>query len=246
MIRKDEGVVLRSARSGETSRLVTFLGRQSGKVRLLAKGALTERSPFRGSLEPGSHVEVVYYFREGRTRYYVREVHVHSALETELDSLGRLGAALAVLELLDGVCYWESPEPRIVDLVLDYLACPAAEDPVFLFLAFELKLLAVLGAVPDFSSCLACGAALDGGFFDPEQGECACPRHSVVSPQRIALDADLLSLLGSLDGEALPAAAGRKIAPDLRKRLGSVLHWTYTFHVQNYRLPESLKLLPKE
>jgi recombinational DNA repair protein (RecF pathway) len=157
-----------------------------------------------------------------------------------------MGAALAVLELLDGVCYWESPEPRIVDLVLDYLACPAPEDPVFLFLAFELKLLAVLGAIPDFSACAACGGSLAEGFFDPEQGECACPRHSAPSPQRIALDADLTALLVSLDGEALFAAAGRKIGPDSRKRLGSVLHWTYTFHVQNYRLPESLRLIPKE
>jgi len=246
MIHKDEGVVLRAARSGETSRLVTFLGRQSGKVRLLAKGALTEKSPLRGTLEPGNHVEVLYYFREGRTRYYAREVHVHSSLETGRDSLGRLGAALAVLELLDGVCYWESPEPRIVDLLLEYLVCPAAEDPVFLFLVFELKLLAVLGAVPDFSACSVCGAGLAGGFFDPEQGECACPGHTAPSSQRIALDADLISLLGSLDRETLPAAAGRKVAPDLRKRLGSVLHWTYTFHVQNYHLPESLRLIPKE
>ena len=246
MIRKDEGIVLRTARSGETSRLVTFLGRHSGKIRLLAKGALTERSALRGALEPGNHVEIVFYFREGRTLYYIREVHVHSALDAGRNSLARMGAALAVLELLDGVCYWESPEPAIVDLALEYLACPAAEDPVLLFLAFELQLLSVLGAVPDFSACSACGASLADGLFDPEQGECACPRHSAPAAQRIALDADLLALIGSLHGADLAAAAAGKIAPDLRKRLGSVLHWTYTFHVQNYRLPESLRLIPKE
>ncbi|MEJ2720147.1 MAG: recombination protein O N-terminal domain-containing protein [bacterium] len=63
MIKKDEGVILRSARSGETSKLVTFLGLESGKIRLIAKGALGGKSPFRGVLEPGNHLEIVYYFK---------------------------------------------------------------------------------------------------------------------------------------------------------------------------------------
>ena len=157
MIRKDAGVVLKTARSGETSKTVTFLSRESGKIRLLAKGALGGKSPLRGALEPGNHLEVVYYHREGRTGRFIKEVHTHSTLDIGRDSLSRLSCALAVLELVDTVCYWESPDPGIVDQLVEYLDCPPAENPVLLFLAFEFKLLSVLGALPDFSACSVCG-----------------------------------------------------------------------------------------
>lgn len=246
MIRKDEGVVLKTAPSGETSKLVTFLGRESGKVRIVAKGALKGASPFRGAVEPGNHIEILYYFKENRTNYYMKEAHVHSTLDERRDSLARLALALAVLELVDDVCYWESPEPGIVDLVLEYLAHPEAEDPVLFFLVFEFKLLALLGALPDFSVCSVCGEGLEGGFYDPEQGESACPRHATASPRRVELDDEAAALLAALAGETLEAAARRTAPPHLRKRLGTLLHWTYTYHVENYRLPESLNLLPKE
>jgi DNA repair protein RecO (recombination protein O) len=246
MINKDDGVVLKTSRSGETTRIVTFLGRQSGKVRLVAKGALKPTSPFRGALEPGNHAEVLYYFKEGRTLYYLREIHVHSSIETGRDSLARMASALAVIELVDGICYWESPEERVVDLVVEYLRCPPAEDPLFLFLVFETRLLAVLGALPDFSSCASCGEPFDRGVFNPEEGESACPLHARASGHRIELAEDLVVLARALAQEPLEKAVRTAVAPNLRKRLGTVLHWTYTFHVQNYRLPESLKLIQKE
>ncbi len=246
MLQKDEGVVLKTTRSGETSRFVTFLGRESGKVRLLAKGAMGPKSPFRGALETGGRLEVVYYRREGRTLYFLKEVNVRSLLESGRESLSRMATALAVLELLDRVCFWESPESRIVDLVFEYLETSDVIDPVFFFLAFEWKLLTVLGASPDFGGCAACGAKLDGGFYHPDEGLCACPAHTQPEPQRIKLTGELISLVESLDDDPLAAAAGSIVSPDTRKGLGAVIHWTYTFHVNNYRLPESLKLIPRE
>lgn len=246
MLQKDEGVVLKTARSGESSRLVTFLGRESGKVRLLAKGAMGPKSPFRGALEAGGRLEVVYYYKEGRTLYFLKEVNARSLLETGRESLARMATALAVLELLDRVCFWESPEPRVVDLVFEYLETAGVADPVFFFLAFEWRLLTVLGASPDFGGCAVCGKKLDNGFYHPEEGLCACPAHTRPEPQRIKLTAELISLVDSLGEGPLAAVADSVVPTDTRKGLGAVIHWTYTFHVNNYRLPESLKLIPRE
>jgi len=246
MIRKDEGVVLKTARSGETSKLVTFLGRENGKIRLLAKGALAGKSPFRGALEPGNHLEVVFYHKEGRTLYFLKEVHVHSSLETDRGSLSEMAAALAVVELLDRVCFWESPDERVVSLVVDYLRCPPGRDPVLSFLVFEAKLLSVLGALPDFSVCVVCGVELDDGFFHPAEGTGACTVHSEAASRRFSVDENLVELWARLVDESFDDLREVDIDRVLRKRLGTVMHWTYTFHVNNYHLPESLKLIPKE
>ncbi|MCI0452720.1 MAG: recombination protein O N-terminal domain-containing protein, partial [Candidatus Latescibacteria bacterium] len=64
MLVKDSGIVISVSRSGETSLGLVFLGRACGKVRLLAKGALSPKHPGRGALEPGNQIEIVYYHRD--------------------------------------------------------------------------------------------------------------------------------------------------------------------------------------
>ncbi|UCH85217.1 MAG: DNA repair protein RecO [Candidatus Latescibacterota bacterium] len=246
MLKKDDGVVLRAARSGETSKIVTFLGTRNGKIRLIAKGALGGNSAFRGALEPGSHLEIVFYHKENRTVFFLREAHVHSVLRTESLTLPALAAALAVLELLDQVCFPGSPEPAIVELLLEYLRCPIDNDPLFSFLVFQYHLLVVLGALPDWTVCATCSRILDEGYYIPAEGLAACRSHAGYSSRRVWMDQRLTRLAATINKATLSELRKIEVAADTRKDLGAVLHWTYTYHVNNYRLPEALKLIPKD
>ncbi|NIM18978.1 MAG: DNA repair protein RecO [Candidatus Latescibacteria bacterium] len=243
MLVKDEGIVLKTARSGETSKEVTFLGKQGGKIRLIAKGALGGKSAFRGALEPGNHLEAVYYFKEGRSRYYLKEVFVVATATIDRRSLQGMAATLAALELLDRVCYAGSPDPSLVDVALDFVRCQPVADPLFFFLAFEIKLLEALGALPDLSGCVRCGADVEGGSYDPEEAACFCANHEVPSPQAQSLYRDLLTFASRCLREPLEGLKPERADRKLRKDLGKLIHWTYTYHVQGYTLPESLKLL---
>ncbi|MDH3215775.1 MAG: DNA repair protein RecO [Candidatus Krumholzibacteria bacterium] len=245
MLLKDEGVVLRSARSGETSKLITFFGRSSGKIKLMAKGALAAKSPFRGALDVGNVLDVVYYHREGRTLCYLKEIYVCSTLAPVRESLSGLASALAVLELLDKVCYWASPEERVVDLVQEYLACTESRDPLYVYLACAYKLLAVLGVNPDFSACAVCGGAIGGGYYHPADGTSLCRQHSFETPNRARLDRRVLEQLATMTAGTLPQLSTREVDANVRKYLGKMIHWTYTFHIQGYVLPQALKLMKK-
>lgn len=246
MVCKDVGVILRSVRSGETSTLVTFLGRHSGKTRLIGKGALAPSSPFRGLLEVGNVIDVVFYYRDGRSLSFLKEVEVVSTLERLRESLPHLATALGILELAESVCYWESPEARAVDLIADYVACPPSKDPLHVYLAFEFKLLGILGQRPDFSVCASCGSDITDGYYHPPDGTSLCDRHSMDAPHRVRLDRKLLAYVASVADSALAQASVDSVDPVLRKRFGEILHWTYTFHIQGYSLPKALKLLPKD
>src|SRR5437867_1957508 len=61
---RDEGVVLRTIRLGESDRIVTLVTQGRGKVRAVAKGVRKTKSRFGGRLEPTSHVSLLLY--EGR------------------------------------------------------------------------------------------------------------------------------------------------------------------------------------
>lgn len=245
MLQKDDGIVLRTTRSGETSQVAVFLGRSSGKVRLMAKGALGPKSPWRGLFEPGHHIEVVYYFKEARSVYYIKEAASASPTSRAArrrDSLPHLAAMLAAMELLDLVCYHGSPDERVADLAVDYARHQDADDPLLMFLAFEVKLLEALGAAPEVSACAVCGSDLDGGAYSPREGASFCREHAGAA-DAVGLDARTVEEIARCMAEPFSALEHAEIDPARRKDLGKLVHWTYTHHVHGYSLPKSLNLI---
>lgn len=244
MLTKDEGIVLTTARSGETSVQLTFLARAAGKIRLLAKGALSPRHPARGTLEPGNHLEVVYYYKEGRTLFFLKEVALVAQPAGARDTLTHMAALLAALELANMVCYPGHPEERITGLTAEFAHSCAASDPLLLFLGFEFKVLNELGSGPDLSACAVCGGELgEGSVYSASEGSAACAQHASAYTSTTALSADVLAVAATCVDEPLAAIALKTVAPATRKALGRIAHWTYTHHVQGYHLPESLRLI---
>ena len=243
MLEKDDGVVLKAARSGETSLLVTFLGRRRGKVRLMAKGVLSPKRMSGGSLESGNHVEAVYYFKENRNVYYLKEVAALSTPFSARDSLPHLAARLSAMELLDQVCYPGSADEAIVDLAAEYVRVAGEADPLFVFLAFELRLLVALGAFPQLSECVSCGDGIDEGEFDARGGVAYCNDHAHLAQDALPLPAEVLAAVERCISGPLAGLADVRVDKRTRKQLGKLVHWTYTFHVQGYSLPKSLSLI---
>lgn len=244
MLIKDRGLVLSAARSGETSISFVFLGRESGKVRVLSKGALGPKHPTRGALEPGNHIEALFYQREGYATRYLKESSLIAAPGAGRESLPHLAAGLAALELLDQVCVpGASLDSAIVDTAAAFLSAPMGGDPLLMFLAFEIKLLAALGVSPDTVSCVRCGAHVEEGSYSPRDGVSFCAEHRAVYPDAVDLSHDVVLAAHCCAQEPYPALAARAVSRDTRKELGRLVHWTYTYHVQGYHLPRSLNLI---
>ncbi len=244
MLIKDTGVVLSAARSGESSLLFVFLGRASGKIRILAKGALSARHPTRGVIEPGNQLEVLFHHREGYFTRYLKESSLIAAPGAGRESLPHLAASLAALELLDQVCVsGGSLDEVIVDTAVAFLSAPRADDPLLLFLAFEIKLLAALGVSPDTTNCVRCGAVPDEGSYSPRDGVSFCAEHRAPCPDAVTLSPEVLAAVARCAAEPFPELAGNEVSRAARKELGRLVHWTYTYHVQGYHLPRSLNLI---
>lgn len=243
MLEKDDGVVLKAARSGETSLLVTFLGRRRGKVRLMAKGALSPKRMSGGQLETGNHVEAVYYYKENRNVYYLKEVSLLSPPFAGRDSLPHVAARLSAMELLDQVCYPGSADETIVDVAAEYVCIEGETDPLLVFLAFELRLLAALGAFPNLTACAHCDKEFSEGVYDAQGGVVFCPDHAHTVQDALPLTVQVLAAIRLCVGGPFPDLAAARVEERTRKQLGKLVHWTYTYHVQGYSLPKSLSLI---
>ena len=244
MLLRDSGIVLSIERRGETSLSAVFLGRAGGKMRLLVKGALSARHPSRGALEPGNEVEVLYYHRDGQATSYLKEVALLHTPGAGRDSLPHMAANLAALELLNLVCVPQaSIDSGVVDTAADFLAAPPAADPLFLFLAFQIKLLGALGVSPDTVDCVRCGESPRDGIYSPRDGVSFCAEHRASVPEAVKLSPEIVAATGQCAEQPFDVLAREAVARGVRKELGRLVHWTYTYHVQGYHLPRSLNLI---
>jgi len=152
----------------ETDRLVQVLSEREGKVAILVKRARRMESPYGAILEPTNYVELIYYVREGA--YLLKEAHLlkmFAQLRADVAALGAAltGLAFAAERLPEGVS-----EPGVLELVGTFLAELEREIPPRAgLLAFELKLLSLLGHGPHLAGCVRCGGE-EALTWSPDEG----------------------------------------------------------------------------
>src|SRR6266568_7773929 len=109
---RDQGVVLRSIKLGETDRIVTILGKGHGKVRAVAKGVRKPGSRFGARLEPMSHIALQCY--RGRGDLYIfTQAETIDANRALREHYGSLTHAVSMLEAADQVAQEREPNPPL-------------------------------------------------------------------------------------------------------------------------------------
>src|SRR5438067_4625682 len=187
---RDQGVVLRTIRLGESDRIVTLVTSGHGKVRAVAKGVRKTKSRFGSRLEPLSHVSLLLY--SGRELDIVTQAESIDHFRTIREDLPRISSAMALLEAVDQVSQERESNPRLYQMLLGALRTLAATDAPLLVPAFFWKLLSIEGAHPLLDQCASCGSEDTDdlvAFHLTEGGVLCrtCRRGAPVSPEALAL-----------------------------------------------------------
>lgn len=96
---KSEAVVVRGVDFSETSRIMTFLTPDRGRLACLAKGVRRKKSPFAGALDTLNRVELVYYWKEGREVQNLAEATVLESFQGIRGAAERAAYAAFPLEV---------------------------------------------------------------------------------------------------------------------------------------------------
>jgi DNA repair protein RecO (recombination protein O) len=218
---RDQGIVLRSHKLGETDRIVTLLLQGRGKVRAVAKGVRRPGSRIGGRVEPFTHVDLELH--EGRSLDVVRQVEIldaHDALRAD----DRLHAAASVMtELVDTVA---TEGQRDTALFLQLRAGLAAlvADPgsASLFVdAFLLRAASVVGFPVLTAACARCRAPGPHDRLSVVGGGTLCDGCAGDGTRRVTSEViEAVRLLGDASSwQALPELARER--PDARVTAGS-------------------------
>jgi DNA repair protein RecO (recombination protein O) len=174
---RDDAVVLRVQKLGESDRIITMLTRRHGRVRAVAKGVRRTMSRFGGRLEPFGHVDV--QLAEGRTLHQVNQVEGIDLLgRAFLEDYPRYTAASAIAETAERLSPEEhEPSLRLFQLTLGALrSLGAREKPAALVLdAYLLRAMSYAGWAPALRECAVCGSAGPHRAFSVPAGGSVCP-----------------------------------------------------------------------
>jgi DNA repair protein RecO (recombination protein O) len=201
MLYRDQGVVLRSIKLGETDRIVTVLTRGHGKIRAVAKGVRKPGSRFGARLEPTSNVALQCY--RGRSELdVVTQVETIDANRRLREHYGCLTHAVSMLEATDQVAQDREPNAALYRMLVGALRTLAAEPSPLVSAAFFWKLLSLEGFHPMLDACARCGDE-SGSFpaFDLFEGGVLCEECGLLGGRR--LPPESLALLRQILGNEL-------------------------------------------
>jgi DNA repair protein RecO (recombination protein O) len=233
-------LVVRTTDWSESSRIATLWSRESGKLRVLAKGGRRLKSNFEIALDLLNVCHVVFLRKSSGGLDLLTEAQVAERFPALRTSLPALYAAYYVAELLSEGTEDYDPHPALFDATLAALRDLGGAGPLAgqRLVAYELTWLHELGYSPALDACAACGRDLGGRpAFSAAAGGVLCPACQPQQRERRALAPAALEALRALrrDGDAWRRPWGPAVRAELRQLLGQYV---------TYRLGRRLRTLP--
>lgn len=213
MIDKTSAIALRLAPSGDTSRVVTWLTPDHGRIATILKGALRPKSAFLGQVDLFYTCELLYYRRDQREVYLARECAPIKMRTSFRHDWRACAAASYFTDLATRASPSHAPQRFLyhwLDQALD--ECNQHGIGPALWFWLELRLLKLLGLAPRLEHCLACGTALIPGkhqvAFSEARGGLLCAACARTDPQTaLPVPPDVWALLRTWQSANDPSRA---------------------------------------
>ncbi len=207
---RDQGIVLRSYKLGETDRIINIFTHGRGKVRAVAKGVRRPGSRFGGRLEAFSHVDVQLY--EGRNLDVINQVELLAPHADVRADYARSAAASVMVELVDVVAQEGEGDAHLFLLLLSGLHALDAQPivPAVFVDAFILRAVAAVGFTVFTTACAGCRSAGPHSFLSVKAGGTLCA--ACAPPGTRAVEARVVEIVrllcSSAQWSSLPDVAG--------------------------------------
>jgi DNA repair protein RecO (recombination protein O) len=230
-------IVLRAVAYGESDRVVTLFGRDTGKLSALARGARKSQRRFAGGLALCALGSAAIRERAGADLVTLERFDAtesHAALGSDV---ARMAHAAYAAELVGKLCAPRQVEPAVFDWLAEFLRFLDREGASAERLrVFELGLLAGLGFGPVLETCAVCNGenfagrpAADVAFrWDPDRGGAIC---ALCARGGRPIGAAVRQALGRLSRIGLAGATAEPLAPDVNRDCREALLEIINHHV---------------
>lgn len=147
MIVHTQAIILRVIDYQESSKILTVLSAEHGKIALIAKGAKKPKNKLSGILETGAVLDVVYYYKQSRGIQMLTEASVFYSNNSFRKDLERTAVLYAALELISQLVHEHDANKAVFDFALNFIKWLGEAEETYpeVFAYVQLRLAGITG-----------------------------------------------------------------------------------------------------
>ncbi len=200
------GIVTREIKYGDSSRILTLITKELGRISVLAGGARSNKSGLLTITQLFTYAEFTLFQGRNKGLYKINSGDTLSSFANLRNSLEAMAYASYFCEVANRVIPEDSPDPEQMQLLLNtlFLLGENKLPPEQIKGVYEFRTLAIQGLLPELSSCSRCQNAEKLTYFDPRENKAYCNDCGSDVPQLIAVGNGVLhaiSYIASADAK---------------------------------------------
>jgi len=229
MLTKDAAICIRATDFSETSQIVTFFTRATGKISAIAKGSKRPKSAFDGPIEVLSYGKIVFSDSTKEKLAVLTEFEQQPGFTNLAADLFALNCVSFAAELVDKLTDDYDPHPELFDSFLQFLQnaqdTQKKRSTLVLLILFQLALLKEVGLRPILNACANCKNSFSADwpqcYFSNSANGLICKDCEASFPDKIRLTKTAANCLANVK---LIAESDEKTLNEIEKIL--IFHFT--------------------
>ncbi len=130
MITHTTAIILKSVDYQESSKILTVLTKEHGKIALIARGAKKPKSKLSGLIEIGNVVDVVYYYKPTRSVQSLTEASINFSSLNFRRHFERASILFASLELVNQIIHDQEVNQEVFNFLTNFISWLAEYEHV--------------------------------------------------------------------------------------------------------------------
>lgn len=158
---KTKGIVIGVANSADHDKVLTILTPDLGKISVFCKGAKKNKSALLNATEYLAFSELILY-KSANDHYSINSAEVIEVFYNLRIDIDKLNYATTISKIIYDVTQENEPAAQVLSLFLNTLFVLSETDKNkdLILSIFELRLLAIIGFLPNVARCVLCGSPM--------------------------------------------------------------------------------------
>lgn len=171
-----EGIVLKQIKTVGGRRMIVLLSARYGKIS--AGSRINEGGKNKSALAMRPFTYGRYQIFKSRDAYNIDSAETIRSFYGLGEDVDKYMAASYVLEFTEKIVPYEQPQPAVMKLICDFFSELEKRESRFetLVLAYQIKVLKILGIMPELECCIQCGEKSEPVVFSIPDGGLLCKK----------------------------------------------------------------------
>ena len=245
MIQKTDAILLRKQDLRETSLFLSFYTRSSGKIYGVMKGVRGQKGQYSAMPQIFSLNEIVFYERKEKEVFTISQCELKEFFAQIRESLEKTSHAMYFIELVNFLAPLGDRNEKMFELLENSLGMLCGEASTKrVARIFEIKLLAILGLMPQLKNCIICESPVGKKIrFSLKNGGVICEGCSVKEKEGFPVSTGTINFIEHINRSDWEMVLRIKVSQEVGRQVEDLLRRFMNYHL--HLRPKTLEFMKK-